>query len=154
MPDWADADGIIPLTEADNERTLLQRLIVERNSFRSPEAAVTREDAGNGGDGGGREEDACAGSGMNSVLLREFAELMGKPLEQWLATEFFKHHMNQFKKRPIAWQVQSGRFTSRSKPAFGRHDLQRLRADGDRQSAARQPPLAGPSQRSRHQAVA
>ena len=54
---------------------------------------------------------------MNSVL-REFAELMGKPLDQWLTMEFFKHHTSQFKKRPIAWQIQSGRFTARTKPAF------------------------------------
>ena len=54
---------------------------------------------------------------MNSVL-REFAELMGKPLDQWLTTEFFKHHTKQFKKRPIAWQLRSGKFTARKKPAF------------------------------------
>ncbi len=109
VPEWADADGIIPLTEGGSERTLFER-VVERNSFRSWDVTENRENGGNG--------DAGAGNGMNSVLLREFAELMGKPLDQWLATEFFKHHVNQFKKRPIAWQVQSGRFTSRSKPAF------------------------------------
>ena len=55
---------------------------------------------------------------MNSVLRADFADLMGKPLDQWLATEFFKHHTSQFKKRPIAWQIQSGKFTARKKPAF------------------------------------
>ena len=48
----------------------------------------------------------------------DFADLMGKPLESWLTTEFFKHHTSQFKKRPIAWQIQSGKFTARKKPAF------------------------------------
>jgi hypothetical protein len=44
--------------------------------------------------------------------------VMGKPLDAWLATEFFKHHSRQFKKRPIAWQIQSGKYTARSSPAF------------------------------------
>jgi hypothetical protein len=48
----------------------------------------------------------------------DFAELMGAPLDAWLATEFFKHHTKQFKKRPIAWQLQSGTFTARTSPAF------------------------------------
>lgn len=48
-----------------------------------------------------------------------FAEVMGKPLETWLATEFFSHHVKQFKKRPIVWQLQSGSFTARHTPAFG-----------------------------------
>jgi hypothetical protein len=43
---------------------------------------------------------------------------MGKPLDVWLATEFFKHHTKQFKKRPIAWQPQCGKFTARTAPAF------------------------------------
>jgi SAM-dependent methyltransferase len=48
----------------------------------------------------------------------DFAEVMGKPLGAWLATEFFKHHTKQFKKRPIAWQLQSSTFTARASPAF------------------------------------
>ena len=31
---------------------------------------------------------------------------------------FFKLHVRQFKKRPIAWQIQSGAFNGRRKPAF------------------------------------
>src|SRR5262249_48005783 len=49
---------------------------------------------------------------------RELAEIMGKPLDRWLETEFFKYHTQQFKKRPIAWQLQSDKFTVRRKPAF------------------------------------
>lgn len=48
----------------------------------------------------------------------DFADVMGKPLDTWLATEFFKHHTKQFKKRPIAWQLQSAKFAVRKKPAF------------------------------------
>ena len=43
---------------------------------------------------------------------------MGKPLNGWLATEFFSHHTKQFKKRPIAWQLQSGKFTIKNPPAI------------------------------------
>jgi len=92
VPDWADADGIIPLTEAAGEPTLLKRV---------------RE----------RIAEEFEGSDVTAIG-RELEEIMGKPLERWLTTEFFKHHTRQFKKRPIAWQIQSSRFTTRQKPAF------------------------------------
>ncbi|MFZ1598526.1 MAG: hypothetical protein WAW26_21985, partial [Anaerolineae bacterium] len=53
-----------------------------------------------------------------TAIEAEFAEIMGKPLAQWLAADFFKHHTSQFKKRPIAWQIGSGKFTARRRPAF------------------------------------
>ncbi len=86
VPDWADLDGIIPLTPLANESALFER-VQER-------LTADEIDAG------------------------DFAELLGKPLDLWLATEFFKHHTTQFKKRPIAWQLQSGKFTARTSPAF------------------------------------
>ncbi len=54
----------------------------------------------------------------DEVDVRTFADVMGKSLEDWLTTEFFKHHTRQFKKRPIAWQLQSSSFTSRKMPTF------------------------------------
>ncbi len=92
IPVWAIHDGIILLTEGTNEPTLLARV---------------RE----------RIADEFEGGDISSIE-REFAEIMGKPLDQWLETEFFKHHTKQFKKRPIAWQIQSSSFTKRRKPAF------------------------------------
>ena len=53
-----------------------------------------------------------------AAFEREFEEVMGKTLKSWLDIEFFKHHIKQFKKRPIAWQLQSGRFTTKLTPAF------------------------------------
>ena len=48
VPDWADPDGIIPLTEGVGESTLFDR-VVERNSFRSSaEATDRRERQGRG----------------------------------------------------------------------------------------------------------
>ena len=92
IPDWADQDGIIPLTDVTNEQTLLNR-VRDRISAEFEGGDVTS-------------------------IEREFAEIMGKPLDQWLEVEFFKHHVKQFKKRPIAWQIQSGKYARNNKPAF------------------------------------
>ena len=92
VPDWADADGIIPLTSGTGESTLLERVRMR----------IAEEFPG----------------GSVAAIEREFEEVMGKSLEDWLYTEFFKHHTQQFKKRPIAWQVQSGKFTKKKQPAF------------------------------------
>jgi hypothetical protein len=81
LPDWADKDGIIPLTEGCGERTLLHR-VRERIAEEFP---------------GGRVQD----------IEREFEEIMETSLEKWFAGPFFKHHISQFKKRPIAWQIES-----------------------------------------------
>jgi hypothetical protein len=37
----------------------------------------------------------------------EMRDILGKPLEKWLETDFFKKHISQYKKRPIVWHVQS-----------------------------------------------
>src|SRR5262249_36634831 len=53
--------------------------------------------------------------------------ITGRPLAVWLASEFFKQHVSQFRKRPIAWQLISaaanngkhrGRAAAVSGPAF------------------------------------
>ncbi|NPV28414.1 MAG: BREX-1 system adenine-specific DNA-methyltransferase PglX [Firmicutes bacterium] len=81
VPEWAEPDGIIPLTEGAGKPTLIERV---------------------------RERIAADfGEERVSAIEREFAEIMGKPLEEWLAKDFFKHHTSQFKKRPIAWQIES-----------------------------------------------
>ncbi len=92
VPEWADQDGIVPLTEGTREATLLQR-VRERLAAELP------------------------GDGL-AKLERDFPAVMGKPLAQWIETDFFAHHASQFKRRPIAWQIQSGRFAKKGKPAF------------------------------------
>jgi hypothetical protein len=92
VPEWADSEGIIPLTDGAAKSPLLQTLRkLMPSELGAPEA---------------------------SVFEREFSAVMGKNLDQWLETEFFKHHTKQFKKRPIAWQIQSGPFSKRRNPAF------------------------------------
>lgn len=92
IPEWADSEGIIPMTEGTAKSPLLDALRERLPSkLGAPEAYA---------------------------FEREFPGVMGKSLDQWLETDFFKHHTKQFKKRPIAWQIQSGPFSKKRKPAF------------------------------------
>ncbi|NWJ94848.1 MAG: BREX-1 system adenine-specific DNA-methyltransferase PglX [Chloroflexi bacterium] len=81
VPEWADADGIIPFTPGCGEPTLLER-VHQRIAAEFP-------------------------GGNVSAIEREFEALMGVSLEKWLSGPFFKKHISQFKKRPIAWQLES-----------------------------------------------
>lgn len=83
LPAWADRDGIIPLTEGTGEPTLLER-VRERIA-----------------------EDF--GPDRVNAIEQEFERIIGKPLGTWLSTAFFARHVSQFKKRPIAWQIESSR---------------------------------------------
>jgi len=100
-PTWADKSGIIPLTEGTSEPGLIAR-VRERLA-----------------------EDF--GADRAGVVEREFQEIVGKPLAAWLASDFFKRHISQFRKRPIAWQLAStatsnvkrrGRGAGQTAPAF------------------------------------
>jgi hypothetical protein len=81
LPAWADQDGVIPLTSGGGEMPMIDR-VRERLAENFPAGNVT-------------------------ALEREFEEIVGAPLEQWLAGPFFKRHISQFKKRPIAWQLET-----------------------------------------------
>jgi hypothetical protein len=81
LPYLEDKDGIIPLTEGCGEKTLLVR-VRERIAEEFP---------------GAKWQD----------IEHEFEEIMETSFEKWLAGTFFKHHISQFKKRPIAWQIES-----------------------------------------------
>lgn len=81
LPAWADRDGVIPLTSGGGETPFVERL---RERF---------------------AEDFPGGN--VAVLEREFEEIVGVSLEQWLSGPFFERHISQFKKRPIAWQLET-----------------------------------------------
>jgi len=87
VPDWADNDGIIPLTELTDRSTLYVRLR-ERLAVDFGDERVSSEE-------------------------NAFEEVMGKPLSEWVRNDFFRHHISQFKKRPIAWHLTSARWTGR-----------------------------------------
>jgi len=87
LPDWADDDGIIPMMEGTEELTLYQRLRARIAADYEDDQVSSQENA--------------------------FAEVMGKPLQEWVRKDFFRHHISQFKKRPIAWHLSSARWTGR-----------------------------------------
>ena len=95
---WVNEDGIVPLTKDGTEKTLLEYV---------HEAIVDEFPNGN-----------------ITLVEQEFEDIMGIDLSRWLADMFFKHHTTQFRKRPVAWQLQSrpnikatGRW-EKSYPAF------------------------------------
>lgn len=94
IPDWADTDGIIPIIGGAGESTLLERV-----------------------------RERIVGDGEDVTTFEGYCkEVLGVSLEQWLASEFFKHHISQFKKRPVAWQLSSSPVSrgrgGKKQPAF------------------------------------
>jgi len=81
LPKWADQDGVIPLSGGGGETPLIER-VYERLTEDFPDGKV-------------------------AALEHEFEEIGGASLEQWLAGSFFERHISQFKKRPIAWQLET-----------------------------------------------
>lgn len=81
VPQWADKDGIIPLTIGTGSPTLIEKVRDRRTA-------------------------EFTDGNVNSIE-REFAEIVGISLEKWLTGAFYKRHISQFKKRPIAWQIES-----------------------------------------------
>jgi hypothetical protein len=103
VPDWAHKDGIIPITEHTEEKTLLER-IRDRMGVEFGEERVSNI------------ESEFADILYNAAC--KDAEIRGKTppkkkvtLAQWLEKEFFKHHTSQFKKRPITWHLTSSNGT-------------------------------------------
>jgi hypothetical protein len=99
IPDWTDKDGIIPITEHTEEKTLLER-IRDRIGAEFGENKI------------GDIESEFADILYNAASKK--AEIRGKippkkklTLAQWLEKECFKRHTSQFKKRPVAWHLTS-----------------------------------------------
>jgi hypothetical protein len=82
VPGWVDPDGVIPLTAETDQSTLLDR-VRERIVIDFGEARV-------------------------DAIEQEFRQIMGRSLADWLVQDFFPHHVSQFKRRPIAWLLESG----------------------------------------------
>jgi len=90
IPEWADPAGIIAITEGTGRESLISR--------------VRKRIA------------ADFGTDRVSAIEREFEQIMSVStsvsLETWLGRDFFRNHISQFRKRPIAWQLQSTPETS------------------------------------------
>ena len=86
-----DPDGIIPLIALDSDRSLFELI---KNHYNT---------------------QFNEGYDQFSNL---FLELIKQSIEDWVLNDFFKHHTQQFKKRPIAWQIQSKPTLRGAKPVF------------------------------------
>jgi len=56
------------------------------------------------------------------TVEREIREALGRPLDEWLAREFFSYHLRLYRLRPVVWQVVpsqggSSRRSSRTNPS-------------------------------------
>lgn len=87
----ADGDGIIPLVGGTGEAPAYDRVKTHL-------------------------EDAFPGEDRASIE-RRFARAVGVTLDVWLKRGFFEHHVQEFKRRPIAWQVQSRPDSAGADPA-------------------------------------
>ena len=66
-------------------------------------------------------EDLFGKDAMPTVE-REIREALGRPLDEWLAREFFSYHLGLYRLRPVIWQVvplrgSSSRRSSRTSPS-------------------------------------
>jgi len=52
------------------------------------------------------------GNDQVDVKEREMQEILGKSLEDWVATEYFDFHVNLYKRRPIFWHIASSNFAT------------------------------------------
>jgi hypothetical protein len=100
---WTDKDGIIPITEHTEEKTLLER-IRDRISAEFGENKIADIEA--------EFADILYKSTCKEAEIRDKTLPKKKvTLTQWLEKEFFRRHTSQFKKRPIAWHLTSSNGT-------------------------------------------
>ena len=59
--------------------------------------------------------EAIFGNETMAAIERELRQALGKPLDDWLATEFFAYHLGLYRLRPVIWQISS---RPRGKAAF------------------------------------
>ncbi len=123
--DRQDADrqatrGIIPITEHTGELTLLERI---RDRIASEFGSSTGIPTCAKGDCQHVKEDIVSKieAEFSDILYNadcKEAEVKGKKtpkkkitLSEWIEKEFFKHHISQFKKHPIAWHISTSNET-------------------------------------------
>lgn len=59
------------------------------------------------------------GKDQSQRVESEIAQVLGKPLKDWLAEDFFEFHVRLYERRPIIWQLSSANFSHRrSQGAF------------------------------------
>jgi hypothetical protein len=76
-----DKDGIVPVVQAGDKRPLAERI----------------------------KSQIAEWFGVDQLQAKwsEAAEILGKPVEEWLAVDYFDYHVNMYWRRPIFWQLTS-----------------------------------------------
>ncbi|MEM3434179.1 MAG: hypothetical protein QXP27_08385, partial [Candidatus Methanomethyliaceae archaeon] len=82
----SDADGIVPLLDSYTVDGRLERGLVYRVTEKFKE---------------------IFGESAMATIEKELREVLGGPLDFWLASEFFNYHVSLFRLRPIIWQITS-----------------------------------------------
>lgn len=111
-PAWVDEDGIIPLTAGTGEETLAERF----SRFLDVEFGADR----------GHAVELEAGQILGWKPGDEWGKQTPTTIARWLERDFFKRHVSQFKKRPIAWHLSSPRGTFQVIAYYHKLDRNRL----------------------------
>lgn len=94
-PRWLDDDGIIPLTPGAGDVVLADRFA----RFLDAEFGEAR----------GHAVEVEAGQILGWKPGDEWGQQKPTTLARWFEREFFRRHVSQFKRRPIAWHLSSPR---------------------------------------------
>jgi hypothetical protein len=92
-PAWVDPDGIIACTSGLGEETLVERF----RRFLDAEFGADR----------GHEVELGLTNTLGWRSGVEWGKQTPLDLRRWFERDFFKRHVSQFKKRPIAWHLKS-----------------------------------------------
>jgi hypothetical protein len=109
---WVDEDGIIPLTPGAGEETLIERF----HRFLDEEFTPER----------GPSVEIEAGQILGWKQGDEWGKQKAITLERWFERDFFRRHVSQFKKRPIAWHLTSKEGTFQVVVYYHKFDKNRL----------------------------
>ncbi len=111
-PKWVDEDGIISLTPGMGEETLVERF----RRFLDEEFGPER----------GPSVEIEAGQILGWKRGDEWGKQKPTTLARWFERDFFKRHVSQFKKRPIAWHLTSAKGTFQAIVYYHKFDRNRL----------------------------
>jgi hypothetical protein len=109
---WIDEDGIVPLTSDTGEETLIERF----SRFLDEEFGSEH----------GHSVEVEAGKILGWKPSDKWGNQRPMTLARWFEREFFKRHVSQFKKRPIAWHLTSAKGTFQTIVYYHMFDKNRL----------------------------
>jgi hypothetical protein len=111
-PQWIDADGIMPLTLGTGEEILIERFRRFLDAECGPEH--------------GPSVEIEAGQILGWKPRDTWGQQKSTTLARWFERDFFKRHVSQFKRRPIAWYLTSPKGTFQTIVYYHAFDKNRL----------------------------